>query len=871
MRYRPLKMIYVCLVAALVANVFSGCGKSPLPLNPREESREIYESYDQQIKSGAGFVSVCKNDRLELWIDGSTAEIKVVDRSSGAEWFSNPQDRVEYGSSAVMLSQLDIEYNHNDIAKLFNSYTHSVSLGQVTYEKNENGVRVNYLFGEKPAVYTVPQILSVKRFAELEAKLDEYDRETLNNYYKLTSLKDMDKESKALVLEKFPSLKKQDAYITQLRTVMDENDPTKPFASDYLMGILQRLFASAGYTDADLEKDNAEHQMDMVRPLDFSVGISIEYSIEAGIFSANIPNDSILLDEELIKLTKLTLLPCFGAASKQKNGYMFVPDGPGALIDLNNGKTQTPSYIQRLYGPDFAVPVGDTNDFDPGWSYMPVFGLKTEKEAFLAVIEKGDAVAQINASVSNESNAYNMVRTTFLTNSTQYPRTRSLNAKYNLFYQESIVTCDFKINYLFLYGGDANYTGMALRYQRYLLDHQLIQQRPMSDEAPLYIRTIGAVDHMKSIAGIPVQAPLPLTTYAQAQEIMEKLQQNGVDHLVLRMDAWCNNGVFSTVNNRVNYLGELGGKKGFDRLISFAGEHRIEVYPSANFQYVPKHTGFSGFNQNTQASRTLENVVANNASDDILSNVFNAMSKNWAVVSPAHYGGLINRFLKDYSKTGVKNLDVHWMGEDLNGDYRTGNMIDRERAKNIVADHLVQLEKQGYSIGVSGANFYTLAAASFVTGTPTASSRLYICDRDVPFLQIVLHGIVPHASWPLNAQSDYEFEVLKLIETGTIPQFRWIYENNSVLKETSYNYYSVSYETWLERAVLLYKELNSALAGCYRSTIASHSELQRDVYKTVFSNGTEIYVNYTSNEVAIGDLRIKARSYAVKGALLQGG
>ena len=71
------------------------------------------------------------------------------------------------------------------------------------------------------------------------------------------------------------------------------------------------------------------------------------------------------------------LLENFGAASAQENGYLFVPDGSGALIYYNNGKTSRQSYTAQVYGADWSVNfLSDQKpEYDTNLSIkLPVFG-----------------------------------------------------------------------------------------------------------------------------------------------------------------------------------------------------------------------------------------------------------------------------------------------------------------------------------------------------------------------------------------------------------------------------------------------------------------------------------------------------------------
>jgi len=862
--------VYCCaLILTVVCLVLSACNPA-IRENPQIDPKyqSIDTPYDVQIKSNFGFVEVAQNERFILYIDGQTAEIKLLDKQSGVEWYSNPPgrfDKVE-GNMGRISSQVVVQYNIHDKPSIFNSYSDALSEGRYGFAKIDNGVRVDFVMGDKPKNYIVPQVLSIERFEYITSKLSENDKTSLLNYYKLVSINDpaLDKESKSLILDKFPILGRKDAYVTQLRTSITETDGNKPFANKYLMEKLEKLFASAGYTEEDLKRDNEEN--DITRPmlLDFSISLSIEYILDGEEFVVRVPNDCIVFDDSLLQLTQISLIPYFGAADSSKSGYILVPDGSGSLINLNNGKTNEIAYSQNVYGYDYTIPfstsISSESNYNSEQLFMPVFGMKADDTAFFAVIEDGDGISRIDADISGKSSNYNTVGATFLVNSSQRPNTVSLNAKYSLFYQEKIAQCDCSVRYFFLYGEKANYAGMADIYRNYLLDRGVLKKQELSSSFPLYIQIIQAVDHKKSVLGIPVTMPLALTTCDQTVDILETMKDKGVGDIVLELYGWANNGVRNTVMNKISLMSHLGGEKGLLPLLGYAGENNIQVYLNCDFQYVAKHTALSGFNQSRNAARTLENVASYNVTYSKDMTLLGR--KDWAVISPAYYKTIIDSFLKSYKKYPVDGIALQWMGCDLNGDYRSGRMIDRQAAKEIVVGQLENLAAKGYNVNVRGANVYALSGVSFLSNLTTSGGGINICDRSVPFYQMVIHGVIPYSGEPLNRCSDFEYQALKMIETGAIPAFQWMYQDNAVLKNTDYSYYySVCYKAWVEKAAEIYKTVNEALSGCMGEIITTHEQLSEKVFKTVYKNGVTIYVNYDDSEQLAEGVKIPPMSY----------
>lgn len=846
--------ICCCLCMLLLCGLV-GCSDRQEPLAEIPDKYQASGSeYDTMIKSKGDFYPVAENERFLLEIHKRCAEIRLTDKSTNTQWYSNPQEQYGQttGNVSRISSQVLVQYEIKDTSYSYNSYGDAVANEQYSFSEIDNGIRVNLRMGEFRRDYIVPQLISVERYEELTTALTEDEALSLSQYYDLVSLRDdesMDKESKALIVEKFPILASKDCYVSQLRTSITESDASRPFASDYLMEKLEKLFVAAGYTAEMLAADNKANQVTTAMFIDQSIALSVEYSLDKDGLVVRIPVDSIVYDDSVLELTKIQLLPFFGAAQSDSDGYIFVPDGSGVLIHLNNGKVQMDAYDKAVYGQDYTIPhtVSTAPEDTTQQIHLPVFGMKTEDRAFVGIIESGDAVARIMADVSGKGSAYNTVNAAFTVNSSQTPATLSLNAQYYRFYQEKITQCDYTVRYRFLYGDEADYTGMATDYRQYLLERDLlndVQQVRM----PLFVDILQAVDSKKQVLGMPTLRPLALTTSEQTILMLEELQQKGISDVTLQLTGWSNDGVCHTLMDRVDWMRCLGGKKGFFSLVEYIRERQGEMYVSADFQYVQKQKLFDGFQRNRDAARTLENVASK---DDVQS-----------VISPTRYAHVIGGFTADFPSTIGSGLSLTWMGTDLNGDYHDGAMIDRQAAKSMVATQMKELAEKGYPLAVSGANLYTLGSATFVCDMVHGSSQDNLSDESIPFYQIVLHGYIPYSSEPLNQVSDYEETVLKLIETGTIPAFLWMYADNTVLKETAYSsYYSVHYSYWIERAADLYAEMNAVLGDCLEARIVAHDRLTDQIYRTQYSNGVSIYVNYGDKEETVEGVTVPSRGY----------
>ena len=224
-----------------------------------------------------------------------------------------------------------------------------------------------------------------------------------------------------------------------------------------------------------------------VRRGDFSVetqedGFTIQYTlsnVEATLpFSVKLAEDHITVSVDLAglagmetQLNSFMLLPYFGCGDSQTNGYSFVPDGSGALINFNNHKSGMGGYSQWVYG-------GDPADVDTDAAFvgekvsLPVFGAATDNGAYLGIIEDGAEQAAIQAYTSGTRTMFNNVYPSF----TLIPSNTLVvgsGVQTNV-YGTDYLTPRISVSYYPLSSGQEDYAGMAAVYRQYLLDNGLI-------------------------------------------------------------------------------------------------------------------------------------------------------------------------------------------------------------------------------------------------------------------------------------------------------------------------------------------------------------------------------------------------------------
>src|SRR5690606_6297836 len=204
----------------------------------------------------------------------------------------------------------------------------------------------------------------------------------------------------------------------------------------------------------------------------------------------------------------------------------------------------------RVYGQDHAaIPLREYSSMLKGQIYLPVFGVVKNEQAFLAIIEEGDAAARIEAMLPGMRDSYNKVWASFEVRSAARVNMQAegdlihLRQLSILMYQARLNQSDTAIRYVFLPREESSYAGMARAYQDYLVEKHGLSKLDPGGKLPLIVDVIGSFDHVQPVLGIPTNVVEPSTTHEQTKLLVEDLLAGGVDSLRLRYLGWLRGGI----------------------------------------------------------------------------------------------------------------------------------------------------------------------------------------------------------------------------------------------------------------------------------------------------------------------------------------
>lgn len=595
-----------------------------------------------------------------------------------------------------------------------------------------------------------------------------------------------------------------------------------------------------------------------------------------------IEKSDLFEDDKVYKIITLNLAQAFGAARgadeehgiEADEGYIFVPDGSGAVIGFNNGKTSTQPYSSKIYGEDLAVSKTKAPN-KTEQTYLPVLGMVKNvdgrKEGMLAVVTQGDAYATVNSTISRQAATnYNSAWFSFeLRASDTY--TMGTKTPLTVFQSGDEIRLDgIEVSYYFMSGSDLGVADLADTYRNYLINEKGLTKHDTSESNALTITTVGGTITKKSVLGFPVDTQTVATSYENAQEILKKLKDLGVDNIQLIYNDFTDSAVKGRVTTGASYSGKLGGKEGFTALYEYVKNNDGTLYPGVNFM---EYTGSgNGYSFTLNSSKRVTNAYATQTDFELAFGTPNTdVRPTWTILSPYYWPDVFRKITESFTSEGINTITLQQATETLYSDFSRRNsegksQFVRTDSIKILTDGYQKLNDAGISIMAQECNAYALPYVTAISNVPLYSSNYDLFDYDVPFYQMVIHGYIPYSSKPVNASSNADELRLLSMMTGSGINYMFMYNSPNDFVDTKYDrYFYANYEGWLETAAKDYKLYNELVSSLNDETIVKYTHETSYVYSVEYSDGTVIKVDVDNDTISVNGQELSLADYELKG------
>ncbi|UVI27516.1 DUF5696 domain-containing protein [Paenibacillus spongiae] len=578
-----------------------------------------------------------------------------------------------------------------------------------------------------------------------------------------------------------------------------------------------------------------------------------EYQMNDKGFQFNIPEFGLMETKEN-QLVTVDPLPFFGAASAGEEGYLFVPDGPGGVIHFNRDRPAlVGAYDQPVYGDDEAIfPTGKW--FPRDSIAFPVYGLKREDSAYIAIIEKGEFKANIYASPSGIHTAFNNVYAKFNLRR-PYRQPTGLNKSEDA-YESKLNVEPIQIRYELLGKDRADYVGMAKSYRDYLQDKAgAAKLEAKTGKPPLYLDIVMAATEAGPVGDKTVVA----TTFDQVGDMADKLHEKGIASLEIGVGGWIPGGFQGSLPKRFPIESAVGGTDGLKKLAEQLKEKGSKLIMHDIFTQATNKVG-NGFSTLNDAARIVDGTALK------LENAGDWFSKSTYFYRPSalNMKSNLEEALHTYEKLPVDGISLDELGEVIYSDFSKSKPYDRRMTAEVYQQMLDEARKRTGYVSTTGAFAYVLGHVDHIQSIPTVYNYDLIIDEQVPFYPIALHGLVTYTSVAGNIRTNPVTEYLRTIEYGAMPYFAVTDADPRDLKLTNYVYlFSSKFDALESTIVKEYEELSTAFDGVWGSFIEGHRKVADGVFETAYENGQRIWVNYNAVPYSGEGNTVNAQSFEV--------
>lgn len=600
-----------------------------------------------------------------------------------------------------------------------------------------------------------------------------------------------------------------------------------------------------------LTPDTATAHKEKYEKGDIAFKLVVNYQIKDGSVYVSAKYENLVADSDA-KLTKLSLLNSFGAYSEPQQGdYIFVPDGSGALIKTDTRDDSFDSELSfPVYGGDAAS--GHANSGTAN-ALIPAYGMKQGNNAFVTIINSGDAIATVSADRVRGGNDFYEAGVSF-------DITPCTESKGKFYMSSESYDGDIGLCIRFLGGSNADYTGMAAAAREQLIRERILSTRTAEEQEylPLDLTVIGVSDDtLFSFKRLNLKKEKTFTDFEQALDMLTRMKSKGINSIKLRYKGALTGGTDQSSIMTASLLARLGTRSDLKDLVEYVNAQNMEMYLDVNLLSAAKGDSFS-------SGKTAGSIFSKKAE-------YNAINKSplgkdkyaKRLLGMNYVERSIIEILRDTRFSQFTGFCLNDVGSLLYSDYKNG--FNRQDSAEMISEQLPSLTANMKLMTDTG-NFRVIKNVSFISHLPTSASQSRSAYVGVPFLQLVLHGIVGYSGEPLNFSENAKTSFLRCVEYGASPAYEWTYSDTYADKknksdEDNTDTFGVYYENWIASASEFYERADAALKDLQASRMTSHSEIMGGVFCTEYDTGAKIYVNYTESDVTVSGITVPAGDF----------
>lgn len=628
-------------------------------------------------------------------------------------------------------------------------------------------------------------------------------------------------------------------------------------------GLISEAFAYTGvYANGSISTKKIDNGIEVTYGFDDTeVSIPVRYILGEDSLQVSIEPKEIKIGKFDLYSISVSPYMCSVVNNADENSYLFVPSGCGALIYSDERAEGKRIYAEEVYGRDYSREVKfDTSNEEK--VNLPVFGAKSGEKGIIGIIDSGDGQALIEAEVGDKDVGYSAAYVTFyykgydtLEISDSHDGETLTIKQADGFAENSLMS----VTYYPLENGKSSYVDMAHKYYEIVAEgNNKILKNPLVANVDFY----GGIEIYKNFLGVTYDALMPLTELQDVSNIVKEISDETNTNMSVNLIGFGKDGVSKKlVADGVSFGKVYGSDKDLQHLLKLCEENDISLY--RDFDIAAFSDTSNGVSARTESAK---NVLGTRAYQYYVDPHLRSEQegKVYYLVNHENMQGLFDKVVDSVKKDNISGISLSSFSEIAYSDYSNNQGYARADIKEMSEEFLKQTKENNLSLALSNANGYAAVACDMIRNTPLASSKLNVLDKEVPFYQIAFHGSTLMTGESINTSDNMKKVFLKSMETGLSLQFSVI---QNYIKEAGFNtehdFYSMRYKDCKEELISYVNESKEFINSVYNSKITNHIELEKNVYKTDFSNGISIIINYNEDSVATEYGEVEAVNYMI--------
>ncbi|MBQ8752982.1 MAG: hypothetical protein IJZ13_07755 [Clostridia bacterium] len=577
-----------------------------------------------------------------------------------------------------------------------------------------------------------------------------------------------------------------------------------------------------------------------------AIKVTMQLWLDEWGLSLRIPEEGIQENGDC-KLLSLDVLPAFGSMLTGDDGFILYPDGSGALMECNTPGKTAGVYTKSVYSERYADLQEVADAFSRGETgvTLPYFGTALRgKQGFIAYVENGAENARVSLSVGGESLPLNRMYTTVL-----YRFSRELTNSQGtsaIAFSATRETLDYRVRYCLLEQEETTYSAMAVTLRRFLQENGTLPTASrVTDTTAVTVEWLVSVRQNDLLSS----GNLVMTSFKEVDAALTELETAGVKHTRSLLLGWQKEG-YGVYPLSSAVLSSAGGKSGLKSLLATAGEGR-EFYLETD--YVQANSEGSLNKRQDAVTDFMHTVVSDEAATLFLLNPLR------------QYDRFSRTDLKRYGSLGTTGVAFSSLARFLPADYATSRKATGVDTANAYAAMLRLTREQELKVAVQTGSAYLLPYADYVYDAYDQTSGMHIFTEDIPFYQMLVHGLIAYSGiTPGNMSADFTETKLKWADYGCNPYFLLSEESSGMLENAMVtDVFNSRYADWKARVVEVYQEFDQRLKPLYGQQMVEHRRLTEEVACVTYADGSVLLVNYGEEAAETPYGTVPARDYTV--------